>query len=416
MRRSIMVLALLLAVPQLHAESPLARLAGDLAEQIVKVAAKRPVELAVPEDRTRRGASLALDLRALVVARLDGRLPLVQDGPRLRIVSVLADAPRRLLISARVLEEPGEKLVDLLSASVEADDALLGLSTERLPTAGGGFEVTEVMRTPPLDERALALALVGEDRLALVGPEAVSLYRFDTVALERESRHVLAGTLATVRAPGALLLTSPDHAIWLLASRLPHALLLSLEGKRLVPRSEADALPWPGAASGLRYRPGTNLIEGELAGLGPGPFLAVATGAVVSAEGELRVASLPASSTPPPYPSPTSGGREAPVVPVGSSTPLRPPVIGPRVGPTLAALWPGVFAASSAEPPGGDDSVLLIARDADGVRVVARLRVDGAVRAIAGHGNGDGARLVAAVEEPSGPMHLVVMDVRRREP
>src|SRR5262249_9081718 len=151
--------------------SPLARLAATLADEIVDVAKGRPVELAVPEDRTGRGAAVALDLRALVAARLDGRATLTDTGPRLRIASVLSEHPHRLVFSARVVEDPGDRLVDLLSASVEVDDTWLALAPERLSPAGSTFDLLSSTRTPALDSPVLALELLDDDRVVVLSPE-----------------------------------------------------------------------------------------------------------------------------------------------------------------------------------------------------------------------------------------------------
>lgn len=384
-------LALLLAAAPARAGSPLARLAQALADQIAGVAKGRSVELAPPEDRTGRGAALGLDLRALVAARLEGRVAVDDAGPRLRIVSVLSETPRRIVVSARVVEEPGGRLVDLLSASVETDETLLGLSPERLPTAPRTIDVLASNRTPPLDAQVLDLAFVGDERIAVLTADALALYRWDDSGVVQESRQALPGPLATVRAPAGIIAAAPhDDALWVLTNRAPRAVLFAVDGKRLVRRTDAAALPWPGCPGGLRYRPGTNLIEGVLSGLGPGPFLALASAEAdlaVTPEGELRLAS--------------AGGA--------ASGPLR-------AGPTLAPLWRGLVAASSPNPPGSDDAVLLLAREDSGLRLRDTLRVEGAVRALAGRVHGETARLVAAVEEPAGGTYLLLMDLRRREP
>src|SRR6185295_15499282 len=88
------------------ATSPSTRLAKALADAIADAAHGRPLELGVPEDRTSRGATFALDLRALVAARLQGRSALVDAGPRLRVTWVVSETPQRLIASARVIEEP----------------------------------------------------------------------------------------------------------------------------------------------------------------------------------------------------------------------------------------------------------------------------------------------------------------------
>jgi hypothetical protein len=385
-RACVALLCFLLAAPA-RAASPLARLASTLADEIVAAAKGRPVELAVPEDRTGRGAAVALDLRALVAARLEGRVALAETGPRLRIASVLSENSHRLVFSARVVEDPGDRLVDLLSASVEADDTLLALAPERVAAAGHAFDVLSSTRTPALEAPVLALELLDDDRVVVLSADDVSLYRSDGSALSQESRQALPGPLAAVRSPGGLIAgAARESALWVLTSRAPRAALLALEKNRLVRRSEAAALPWPGSTSGVRYRPGTNLLEGTLRGVGSGPFLSLAAGAqelAVLPDGRLRAAS----------------GESAADV---------------RVGSALALLWPGVVAASSADPPGRGDAILLLAADA-GFRPLDSLPLDGSIRALAGRTRGDTARLVAAVQPPGSGAHLVFLELRRRE-
>jgi hypothetical protein len=389
-RRTAVVVALLAflaaALPALCAPS-LVRLAEDFAAEIVRAARGRPVEIAVPEDRTGRGGSLALDLRALLVDRLRGRATVTVSGPRLRVQSVLSETATSLVVSARVVEEPGDRLVDLLSVSVPADLSLLPLSSVRPPPAPAALDVVSMGRTPPLDMPVLDLAFFGDDRLVVLGPDSVALYRWDGAALAVESRRSLSGALETVRFPGGILrMAESDAAFWALTSRSPRALLFAVEDGRLVEREEAAALPWPGCPAGLHYRPGTNLIEGVIAGASAGPYLGLddsAPDVTVAADGVLR-----------------AGGAA-----------------GPPVGPALAALWPGVVAASSPRPPGEDDAILIVgASEAQAPRVLDSLRVEGAVRALAARPRGQAVRLVAAVEEADRSFRLLVVDLTRPRP
>jgi hypothetical protein len=388
--KALACLVLLALAPEARAAAPLSRLAASFADAIAEAAGDRPVELEIPEDRTGHDAALALDLRALTAERLAGRVALRTSGPRLRVSAALAQSGRRLVVSARVVEEPGGALVDVLSASVEWDDAHLGLSSEAPPAASRDVEVVSTTRTPPLEGMVLDMAFVEAERLAVLGSDGVSLFRIEASGLNRESRQPLPGPLATVRAPGGMLRASRDRDLWAASSRSPRAVLFSAQGGRLTPRAEADALPWPGSSVGLHYRPGTNLIDADIPGLGPGPLLAalpVDPPLAVAADGELRV-----------------------------GTPRGPRPAGLRAGPALAALWPGLVAAASPDPPGGEDGVLLLACEGEQVRIAERIRVDGAVRALAARAEGESARLVAAVEAEGGVVHLVVMDLRRREP
>ena len=386
-RRTAVVLAFLAAALPALAAPSLVRLGEAFAAEIVRAARGRPVEVAVPEDRTGRGASLALDLRALVIDRLRGRATVAESGPRVRVQSVLSETANGLVVSARVVEEPGQRLVDLLSASVPADESLVALSPLRSPPAPATIDVLSTGRTPPLDGPVLDLAFLDDDRLVILGPESVALYRWDGAGLAVQSRRPLSGPLETVRFPGGLLrVAESDAAFWALTSRSPRALLFAVEDGRLVERQEAAALPWPGCPSGLRYRAGTNLIEGAIAGAPAGPYLGLDDSAprvAVTTDGSLRT------------------GAAA----------------GPRTGPALAALWPGLVAASSPQPPGEDDAILIVATSGgDGPHLLDSLRVEGSVRALAARARGKAVRLVAAVDEPDGGSRLLVLDLARPQP
>jgi hypothetical protein len=387
-RRAAVVLAILAFAPPAAAAPALVRLAEGFAAEVVRVAQGRPVEVAVPEDRTGRPA-LALDLHALVLDRLRDQATIRGSGPRLRVRSVLSETPAGLVLSARVVEEPGGRLVDLLSVSAPADESVFALSPVPVPPGPSAIEVRPTGRTPLLEEPVLDLAFFGDERLVVLGPDAVALYRWEEAGLTLESRQPWPGHLDTVRFPGGLLrMAEKDAAFWALTSRSPRALLFALEGGRLAERQDADALPWPACPAGLRYRAGTNLIEGSVAGLGPGPFLGLddsSPGLAVDAEGVLLD---------------------------GAAT-------GPTVGPALASLWPGVVAAASPRPPGESDAILIVStRDGspEGARVMDSVRVDGAVRALAARARGESMRLVAAVEDEEGGARLLVMDLARLQP
>ena len=388
-RRAAVVLAVLAFAAPASAAPALVRLAEAFAGEVVRVARGRTVEVMVPEDRTRRGASLALDLHAIVLDRLRGRATIRGSGPRLRVRSVLSESPGGLVLSARVVEEPGDRLVDLLSVSAPADESVFTLSPVPAPPAAAAIDVRSTGRTPLLEEPVLDLAFFGDERLVVLGPDAVALYRWDEGGLTLESRRPWPGHLDTVRFPGGLLrVAERDAAFWALTSRSPRTVLFAVEEGRLVERQEADALPWPACPAGLRYRAGTNLIEGAVAGLGPGPFLVLddsTPGLAVNAEGALVD---------------------------GAAT-------GLAAGPAMASLWTGVVAAASPRPPGEDDAILVVAaRDGsgDGPRVLDSIRVDGAVRALAARAHGEGMRLVAAVEDEEGAARLLVMDLARLQP
>jgi len=268
--------------------------------------------------------------------------------------------------------------------------AFLGAAVPALARAARDrpVEVVATARTPPLEGPVLDVAFFGDERLVLLGPDAVTLYRWNGSSLALESRHPLPGPMATVRQPGGLLrVAEHDGALWALTSRTPRATLFALEDGRLVERQQAEALPWPGCPNGVRYRPGTNLIEAAIAGLGAGPFLAL--------------------------------DDSVPDVWVTGDGLVRGEVEGDRVlaGTALAPLWPGAVAASSAQPPGDDDAILVLSTSGPGgPRLVDSLRVDGAVRALAAREHGPIVRLVAAVDERDGSARLLVLDLGRAEP
>lgn len=362
-------------------DSPLTRLAEAVSLEILRTAEGRPVEILPPEDRAGR-PGLALDLLALVLERLKGRVALADTGARLRIVSVLSEAPGRLLFSARVNDEPGGRLLDVLSLSVTADPALLSLIPLPSGATPQGLDVIASLRTPPLESPALALAFLGDRHLVVLSPESVTLYRFDVDTLALLSRQPLSGQKEIVRQPGGILRRSGEDAFWALTNTRAEAHLFGVAGSGLVTRRRADALPWPGSTEGLRYRAGTNLIEGSLPGLGEGPFLGLDSlegGAIVSPEGHLTWAGETLQS--------------------------------PRVGPTLTRPWPATLVTSTAAPPGEVDALLVIAREASGLRIVARIPVEGSVRALASQRRNRGARLAFAAENSTGIVHLFFIDL-----
>lgn len=372
------------------AESPLSRLATTLAVAIERVAGDRPVELGPIQDRTGRGATFALDLRALVLERLGPHARRTPGGPdpRVRVDAVLVETPHRLVVSARVVAEPEGRVLDVVSASVPTDPALLALFPLPSRSVPGPIDVIGSARTPPLDGPILDILLLAEDRMLLLAPDAVALYRFDGASLTQEARRSLPGPFDTVRMPGGLLAPESDGA-WALTSRTPRATFFAIaSGRRLVERDQTATVPIPGAAEGVRYRPGTNLLEGAVAGLGTGPFLALdpaLPGLGLGDGGQLLIAGV-------------DSARDT----------------GARAGPALATLWSSVFAASGAAPPTGTDSIQLFERTETGVEPLDTIPLPGHVRALGGLADGARARLVAAVEDEAGT-HLLVLDLRRGE-
>jgi hypothetical protein len=381
------VLVLWAATATARAAAPLSRLADTLAEEIVTAARGKAIEVAAPEDRTGRGGSLALDLQSLLRTRLEGRLRLATSGPRLRLDSVIAEGPGRLWVSARLTEEPGGELVDVLAASTEADPLLLSLVPAG-PTGGAGpLAVVGLRRTPPVDGRVLDVAPVGEDRVLVLYDDALALYRLDEAGLSLLSRRELPAPSSPVRFPGGtIFLPAAEGAAWVLTSRLSRAVLFGLDGGRLEERQQAEALFWPRTPRGLRYRAGTNLLEGAVADLGDGPFLRLESRAAVTPDGRLRIAS-----------------------------PEGPRTLDVRVGAGLARLSPDLLAAAGGDPPGPRDAVLLLDARDPSRPPLQTLPVDGAVRALGGRGTPARMRLVAAVEEDRGT-HLVLIDLAPATP
>ncbi|HEU0092890.1 MAG TPA: hypothetical protein VFS78_12295, partial [Vicinamibacteria bacterium] len=240
------------------AASPVAtlgRLADAVAAEIVRVSAGRPVDLSAPEDRT--GAGLGTDLDTLVRSRLEGRVTLATSGPRLSVASVVAEVGSRLVWSARVVEEPSAALVDVISVSSSWDPGLLPLIPNRGGAGAEGVDVLDRATTPPIEGRIVALAFMSDERLLVLFDDALALYRRDGLALRLESRRDLPGPLSTVRFPGGLLLASEsESACWALTSRTPRAVLFSLDGSRLTATHQAEVVPWPRIAAGVRLRPG----------------------------------------------------------------------------------------------------------------------------------------------------------------
>ncbi len=364
----------------------LARLADTAAAEILRAADGRPVDLAPFEDRTGAG-TVAADLQSLVAARLEGHLAAAGPGPHVTVSSSVAQAGARLVWSARVVDESGA-LVDLVSASTAWDPGLLPL----VPGPGGaGAEAVDVLEratTPPIEGRIVALAFAGDERLLVLFDDALALYRRDGLALRLESRRELPGPLVPVRFPGGLLVaTERESACWALTSRSPRAVLFSMEGSRLVPTHQADALPWPRAPAGVRFRPGTNLLDVALAGV-EAPLLALEPdeGWVVGPEGTIaRVAA-------PPGPGPSATPR--------------------RAGPAIALLWPGMLAAAGPEAPGEHDRILLLPDGENGT--AGSLPVDGSVRALAARRHGRGALLAAAIEDARGGFRVGLFSLAER--
>jgi hypothetical protein len=362
-----------------RAEATLARLADDAAAALIRSARGVPIELNVPEDRTGRGSALSLDLHALIESRLHARARSGADGRRVRVTSVLSEAPGRLVFSARLVEEPGGRLLDLVSVSMASDAGDLSLASVPWPGATGRLDVVRQARTAALPEPVLDLAFLDDARLVVLWAEELGLYRWEDAGLRLESRHALKGPRQAVRSPGGLLAVGEgEGSFWAMTSRVTRPALFGIDGSRIVERGSADALPWPGSRAGLRFRAGTNLIEGAIEGVGEGPFVAIdADGAPLAVTSEGRL--------------------------IGLGDPDQ------RVGATLAVARPGVVMTSTPLPPPEADALVAIERRAP-YATLARLPVDGSVRAIAARASGNRSRIVAAVEREEGT-HLLALEV-----
>jgi hypothetical protein len=363
-----------------RAEPPaLSRLADRFAEAVAAIAAGRTIELATVQDAARATTAVGLhDLDGLLAARLRAR-GLTGDAPALRVQPAFASTGSRFVLSARVVERVSGSLVDFVSVSLpSAGSDRLSLEPLPPPSTRSGLRVASY-RSSPLEAPALALAWLDDERLLLLFPDSVGLFRLDGSTLVLQARHALPSPSAPVRAPaGLLVVPRGEAAFWVLTNARETATLVQVHGQKLSASAEAAAVPWPGLSSGLRYRAGTNLLAGsELVAL--------------ALAGELRVG--PAGLL-------QKGGAEP---------------SGVRVGTALAELWPDAYAASSPEPPASEDAVLIL-RGGAACEVVERIDVDGSIRALAARPRGTGSRLVAAVDDPAGGAYLQVMDLAREEP
>jgi hypothetical protein len=242
--------------------------------------------------------------------------------------------------------------------------------------------VVEVSRvtTGVMPEHVLDLAFADEKSLLVLTPQALALYRMDGSELRLVERKLLPGLGQPARVPGGLLLADGEGFCWALTSRTLRATLFAVARRGLEAQSEADAVPWPGLEGGVRFLGGTNLLQAALPGV-PGPYLRL-----LSADGPWAVAARGELWT---------NGRASPL----------------RVGPALAALWPGAVAAASAHPPHASDEVLVLAQTGDMPDVVSRHAVPGAVRALASQGEGPKRILAAAIEGPAGVFRIVLLEL-----
>jgi hypothetical protein len=246
-----------------------------------------------------------------------------------------------------------------------------------LLAATAQFGAPTLLAAPPLEGRVLDLALLADGRLLVLTSSELARLRIDGVRLRIEARRALPTPLAPVRKPAGLLVLAPE-TVWVASNRLPDVLLLRLDGPLPV-ESRAPRLPWPGAAAGLRHVQGTDLLDGRVVGLPPGPYLDLVRGLALSPRGQLLAA----------------GG----------------PVRGLRLGPPLCLPWPDLLIASGAAPPSSHDELIAVGILPD-VRILDRLPLPGPVQGVAVDVRDDPVRALVAVGQPPEWLSIPL----RREP
>jgi len=367
------------------ATHPLAALADRAADELIRIAAGHPIQVDLPDDRTGM-ADAALDLQSLLEARLRARAVVARSGPRVRLSSALGRSATRLRLVGRVTAEPGGALVDVLAVSAEVDPDLLELAALPRPPRGT-VTVMSSNVSAPVGARVLDVAFVDDERLIVLMEDGVALYQRDGDALVRRDHRPLEVS-SVVRAPaGFVVVAAGEAAFWVCTNLAEGAVLFTMDGGRLQETQRAAALPWPGSPQGARFRPGTNLIDVGVPGLGSGPHLRAGAGETawaIAPDGRLGVARVGWSAT--------------------------------RVGSAAALLWKGVWIASSAEPPGATDALsVLSVRDGGAPTVVATFPLQGRVAGIGARARGDRA-FVATALALGGAHRLILMEVARDEP
>lgn len=232
---------------------------------------------------------------------------------------------------------------------------------------------------------ATALAFAGPTRLVALGSDDVRLLDTATGALVH--RLELPGRRQAARIAAGLVVAEPEaRSAWLLSNRRSGAVLVEWTDERLQVGSEAPRVPWPGSPTGLRYAPGTNLVEGETLA-GEGPLLGLAAGApplFVRPNGELVLGGQPETT-----------------------------VTSRLVGPTLASLWPGWFLASTARPPDEPDALLLLSGTK--AEEEASWPAPGAIRCVAARVSEGTALVALVVELDAKRFRLVLLRLERSE-
>lgn len=237
-----------------------------------------------------------------------------------------------------------------------------------------------------IERPVLAVAHVGTDRALLLEDDRLTLWRLGPASMTLEATLLTEPASERVRHAGGLIhAPEGEGGAWIHRSGWAEAILVSVENGALVQESAASALPWPGAPSGVGFRAGTSLIEGRLDDLPDGPYVALSPDgrAAVSADGRLLLAR-----------------REA--APAASSD--------LRAGSAVVQPWPDVLVASSPTPDAPD--ALLVVRTGSPARLLARVPMNGRIRALAVRAEGPNGVVLAAIEDESGHA-LMRVDLRQ---
>jgi hypothetical protein len=270
-------------------------------------------------------------------------------------------------------------------ADVQMLAALLWLPLLMSPTAPDVVRIAP-SRVYALSKLVLDASFVDHERILLLTPSSVVLARIGKSSLTPLSEQALPEPTRVVRRVAGWLLPSEDRSsAWILTNITPIASLVAIEDERVLVRSEANAVPWHGSQSGIIFREGTDWLEATIDRLGEGPFLRLAPineGLAVTVDGRVRIANA-------------NGGRLLEDV---------------RIGPTVTPLWSGLLVASSNQPPGSSDALLVLEPSGSEYRVAESVPVEGAVRALSSYVQATRAHVAAVIEKEDGSraLHLYV--------
>jgi hypothetical protein len=359
-----------LAQSTVTAAGPLEGLAARAAEEIKRIAAGHQVEVEVYAEPS-GDITVSSAVQSLIQARLAHAFSTVD--PRMRALCVVGRSGSLLRLAGRLVADPGGEELDVFSVSVEGGASLSP------PADAPRVTLTSTRASQPLPGRVLDLAFIDGAGLVVLFDDAVTLNRWDGGSLRELDRRALAVT-AAVRAPaGMIVSTYGEAAFWAATNLADGATLFSIDGERLVEMQHAAVLPLLEAPRGARFFPGTNLLEVDLAGLGPDPLLrAGGRGAwwAIAADGRLGFA--------------RKGWTDA------------------RVGSAAAQLSGDFVATTSPFLPGPDDTITL--RDVSSMSPVLTVPVAGSITALGGEVVARKAMLAAATEK-EGVHRLVVLEL-----